>query len=435
MPNGGNELRFIQTLFGAPLKKLKISAIRLGMPFLQTTLLLIQGCSKSTIDTSISASNVRPTQFIADFQSNQSLLIHIDTLFALGETTSDYIKTIKSFLSLGFPRVVILIAQDAPTPHPEMSQIINSIEGSFSSDKVTFWRGNSSERASRWIRDWIPLAFDDSENLGLMNFQYFQIGSDVGKKLARASEAKTIFSNKWFEGGNFATNGKGKCFIGKGGANPVKPAVQQEIKEELLKSHICKDVIELPSLKLENSDSSFVATNHIDMWMKIVSTDTAFVATIDKEMKSDFTRRTAEYLRASFDPGYPISELEKQRARSDIEAVQKLLDEGALELERSGMKVVRIPHPVPILSLDPTLNAIQQGKKIMLSKFIPWEGNGGTVAAELWAETHRRAEQIIRAEGFEVLWMDVSSLLGGGGALHCATAQLPDPLINKMIRR
>ena len=90
------------------------------MPFLQTTLLLIQGCSKSTIDTSISASNVRPTQFIADFQSNQSLLIHIDTLFALGETTSDYIKTIKSFLSLGFPRVVILIAQDAPTPHPEM---------------------------------------------------------------------------------------------------------------------------------------------------------------------------------------------------------------------------------------------------------------------------------------------------------------------------
>lgn|GEM_PF-6001769 len=428
-------MKYIQTHFGAQLKKLKISALRLGMPILQATLLLIQGCSESTIQTGISSRTLRPTLFIADFQSNQSLLIHIDTLFALGETTTEHIKIIKSFLSLGFPRVVILVAKDAPTPHPEISKNIDAIEASFSSDKVTFWRRNSSERASRWIRDWVPLAFDDSENLGLMNFQYFQVGSDVGKKLALSSAAKTISSNKWFEGGNFATNGEGKCFIGKGGANPVKPASQQGIKEELLKSHICKDVIELPSLKPQNSDSSFVATNHIDMWMKIVSTDTAFVATVDKEMKSDFTRRTEEYLRASFGPGYAISELDKQRARSDIETVQKLLDEGARELQRSGMKVVRIPHPVPILSLDPTLNAIQQGKKIMLSKFIPWEGNGGTVAAELWDKTHRRAEKIIRAEGFEVLWMDVSSLLGGGGALHCATAQLPHPLIDKIVRK
>lgn len=434
-PNEGIELKLIKTHFGAQFKKIKISALRLGMPILQATLLYIQGCSESIIQSDISSKTPRPTQFIADFESNQSLLIHIDTLFALGETTNEHIKVINNFLSLGFPRVVILIAKDAPTPHPEMWKNIETIKASFSSDKVTFWRGNSSQRASRWIRDWIPLAFADSEHFGLMNFQYFQVGSDVGKNLALSIAAKTISSDKWFEGGNFATNGKGKCFIGKGGANPLKPASQQGIKEELLKSQICKDVIELPSLKPQNAESNFVATNHIDMWMKIVSTDTAFVATIDKEMKSDFTRRTEEYLRASFGPGSAVSELDKQKARSDVETVQKMLDEGARELERGGMKVRRIPHPVPILSLDPTLNAIQQGKKIMLSKFIPWEGNGGTVAAELWVETHRRAEKIIEAEGFEVLWMDVSSLLGGGGALHCATAQLPHLMIDKLFQK
>jgi N-dimethylarginine dimethylaminohydrolase len=369
-------------------------------------LLALSACGQSQS----SLKNIGNSYAIAEFEPNQAIVVSIDSLARLG---AFWVQTL---VDAGAPAVVVLDS-NSPYTLPLVSSFREKMPAILSdqnlSKKVKFLTvGNEQENL--WTRDYIPFTAYVNGVLNFIDFRYFQNGDNNSNEFISKLKQNSLTSNSYFEGGNFATDGHGLCFIGRGGSSSEKNAVHENISNELLRLNVCREVELMPSFK---SDLILIATDHIDMWMKIIGPREALVSEIDTDLLADFYNRKSIYEKALGNK-FEIFELR-------LKEIQALLDEGVNILTKRGFRVTRIPVALPGGLLQAPVNGVQIDKTLVLPQQMPTKKNLGNLAPELFSNLNIKTQARLAALGFKSIFIDASEIEKFGGSMHCATAHIP----------
>jgi hypothetical protein len=360
---------------------------------------------------------------VPEYDASQAIVLHVRGVESFAQSPIGS-KPLLAELVATFPKVVIVDDQpttECQTARAQVQQLLS--QSGFDRTRLSVLRTPTVGDAGRFIRDWIGVPTSDGKTTEVMNFRYFQPGDVTQDMVLKVLGLRARPSDKFFEGGNFTADGKGNCFLGEGGASPVRLASFQKIDQELLRLG-CKSATYLPSMSRRGEEGFYTSVNHIDLWMRLISDDVAAVATIDSESLQVFEKSPSAFL-APFSTS-PVTGDMIAKKKASIADLQSKLDSGARLLEKAGKRIVRIPHPVPVGNvLEPFLNAVQSGKQLLLSGRPPVRENIGGVRPDILDAVKQRAIAALNKEGFTAKFIDASPLLGGGGALHCASANLP----------
>jgi agmatine/peptidylarginine deiminase len=147
---------------------------------------------------------------------------------------------------------------------------------------------------------------------------------------------------------------------------------------------------------------------HVDMWIKAVSRDTVLV--------NDLSADTLKLVKAQY--GHIPADLGELKAR---------LDDGARQLAAQGLKVERLPMPIPYRGAFRTFaNAVFiNGTAIVPSfKRYGW-GYDEYPDARLEAGYEAKARRIYARHGFKTRFVNADGLIFNGGGFHCVMLQIP----------
>lgn len=328
-----------------------------------------------------------------------------------------------------------------------------------------------------WARDWAPItAKAEDQKRVLLDFNYYneRPTDDYAPTLIalKNKEVERLSVPLYLEGGNLLATRDGMCLttertieansalpkayivdengmvLGEEGSAPVLekqkivhgyryfdrygvPKIRTdeisltrtEISDLLKKSAGCKQVVIVPKMPYET-------TGHIDMWAKALSDKIMLVSAIDSEV---------------------INRLKDKKLKSVATEVADYLDLRAEELSDLGFEVVRIPMPVPHFKNASSLESgkeeygfrsytnslilsTHQGRSILVphyekgrptqargseEKDFPYPDQDHLVAME------QKVTTTYSKFGFKVISVRADELLAYGGAIHCATMQLP----------
>lgn len=331
---------------------------------------------------------------------------------------------------------------------------------------------------SSWARDWSPMtAFAADRSRILVDFNYYTTrptDDEVPSLLAASLKTSQRLSVPvYLEGGNFMTTSKGRCMttsrileansdqaktyivdaqglvVGEEGSAPLsaghkllkgilyfdraaQPRIrtdelllgQGEIVRHLREAAGCQEVTIFPKLPFES-------TGHLDMWAKALNDETILVGAIEKDEAARL-------------PDRELGHVGKQ--------IGRYLDARAKDFEKMKFKVIRIPMPLPH-RLDPRQKERNLGdafgfRSFTNSLFIV-TAKGKTVLvprySKVWvrglsdetkgrypypdfvqtAAMERQVQTIYQSAGYSVSWIEADEILAYGGAVHCATMQMP----------
>jgi agmatine/peptidylarginine deiminase len=330
---------------------------------------------------------------------------------------------------------------------------------------------------STWARDWAPItAKANDQRPVLLDFNYYneRPTDDYAPTLIalKNKEVERLSVPLYLEGGNLLATADGMCLttertieansalpkayivdengmvLGEEGSAPVLekqkvvhgyrffdrygiPKIRTdeisltraEVVDLLQKSAGCKRVVIVPKMPYET-------TGHIDMWAKALSDKIMLVSAMDSEV---------------------INRLKDKKLKSVATEVANYLDQRAEELSDLGFEVVRIPMPMPHFKNGSSVesgkeeygfrsytNALilstHQGRSILVphyekgrstqargseEKNFPYPDQDQLKAMEL------KVTATYSKFGFKVISVQADELLAYGGAIHCATMQLP----------
>lgn len=309
-------------------------------------------------------------------------------------------------------------------------------------NKVVFVKIDS-ESPLNWSRDWVPLYFQNSGNWFSVEPAYFKNSEEFAKikdQLAakfNIPNERRIRSEKRLEGGNIASNGTGTCLVGEGGAGPRSGAASEGVDQFLVPSG-CQKVVWLPAIN--DPEIQIAGTNHIDMWMKLVSPTKAAVAEIDQKLLADYKSvsnpNANKYVKA-FAASRQMNNLTSAKTELDtlINHAQKTLQDGADRLAKAGFSVFRVPV-FSLNVLNASLNGIQNGNRVILSTSVPSDMNLGSQNRALWRDVEARAKQAFADNGITVdAVVDASRFPQESGAYHCGSAHIPWGVVKHLFEK
>jgi len=391
------------------------------------SLLIVTSCGGTSdganaLDTQ---TNSQVMSLMPEYAPGQAILMHIEGVDSYAERSQGSEPLLKELLSM-FPKVVIIddaLAQDYPSARAQIENLL--IDSQAARAKLVVRKVSSSGNGGRFIRDWIGFALTDGKDFNIIDFRYFQGGDETAELLYQGLKLPIRASQKFFEGGNFTADSKGNCFLGEGGASPIRQAKFQEVDKELLALG-CKTATYLPPMA-RNGDGLHVFVNHIDLWMRLLSDEVVAVATLDPDSLAAFKQSPIEFLAPIL--SVPPTQEDVDAVLNEFADLQSKLDVGAKILRQRGKTVLRIPHPVPVGgALEPFLNGVQTGKRLLLSSLPPSDQNIGARRPDVWRAINAKVLNVLDDAGFQAKFFDASPLVNGSGALHCATATLPAKL-------
>ena len=330
---------------------------------------------------------------------------------------------------------------------------------------------------STWTRDWAPIsAVDQNKNRIILDFNYYPFRPTddyVPTLIAKSIEKYERLSVPlYLEGGNFLTAGDRVCFttsrtiesnnekpksyivdakgivIGEEGSAPVGPDLKlvkgigyfdregnmRVRKDELMLNHAaivdllkksagCKNVHIFPKMPHES-------TGHLDMWTKALDEKTMIVGEINRSDAATLA--------------------DKSLAAASLDLAQ-YLDERSDQISKFGFHVIRIPMPLPhrltkktgpqggvafgFRSFTNSLLVVGEKTRTVLvpryKKVWNLQSSADHKAREEYPDHSRTAEieakvaSIYQEAGYKVEWIDADEIIAYGGAVHCATMQIP----------
>lgn len=264
--------------------------------------------------------------------------------------------------------------------------------------------------------------------------------TSIRKQLAahlKIPNEQRLLSERRLEGGNITSNGKGTCLVGEGGAATRSGAAREGVDTFLIPTG-CQKAVWLPAIN--DPEIRIAGTNHIDMWMKLVSEKQAAVAEIDPKLLEDYRSETKtnqnKYVKA-YSNTRELSDLASAKRQLDalIEYTQGTRQDGASRLTKAGFEVFRVPV-FALNRLNASLNGIQSGRRMILSTSFPSNGSLGSQNPKLWYEFQARAKQIFASQGFRVdAVVDASLFPQESGAFQCTSAHLPWDVVKHLFEQ
>ncbi len=230
---------------------------------------------------------------------------------------------------------------------------------------------------SFWYQDYGPFySLDGSGALVSNDFTYnrYNRRNDdlVPERLASAQGLRNRKVSMAYEGGNFISDGKGRCFA-TSRIYQQNPQLSKEEVNRLMEANLgCRDLVVLASMV---DDITF----HIDLFAKMVNDHTFIVG--------DFV---------------------------DHPRNREIVNRNAATLQALGYQVHRIPVRSPG-SMDYRTHA---------NAFLL---NGYVLLPNYGIPEDREAAALYEKLGFRVVNIDVSDLTGSGGAVHCILRSKPRP--------
>ncbi len=299
-------------------------------------------------------------------------------------------------------------------------------------NKVAFMKIDT-ETPLNWSRDWFPLYSQSGGSWYSVEPAYYKdadefsrVRDQLASKFNIPAERR-VRSDRRLEGGNIAVTGTGTCLLGEGGAAPRSGAAAEGV-DQFLVPFACQKVIWLPAIN--DPELPVVGTNHIDMWMKLVSTNKAAVAEIDQKLLADYKSvsnpNNNKYVKA-FAKFRQMENLSAAKTELDvlISHAQRTLQDGADKLTKAGFNVFRVPV-FALSTINASLNGIQNGNRLILSSSVPSDVNLGSQNKAMWRDIENRAKQAFADNGFVVdAVIDASRFPQESGAYHCGSAHIP----------
>jgi agmatine/peptidylarginine deiminase len=254
-----------------------------------------------------------------------------------------------------------------------------------------------------WLRDFGPIPamkWTNSERSGASLFvdaQYRDFISSsndrVPQQMGRHLKIPVVAMPFDLDGGNLLVS-ESSCFTSHMLGSPPFSADLKKFFDKV-GCKIFKDIDDAPHV-------------HIDMWMKIVSNEMAFVHEIQPETLA---------LAAKYYGGIP----------PDLMKLRDNLDKKAEEL-KTNFKIERLPLPLPFRNVFRTYtNALLVNGRAIIPNYrqFGWSHEEYPDSSlNLFYES--QVEKIFRRSGFSVHWVPGDALIFNGGAFRCASFQIPE---------
>ncbi len=360
----------------------------------------------------------------------------------------DKLDLIKSLMEKGI--VWLVVAGNEESTQQQISKYLKKNGANIQNLKFVPATG-ASYTQSVWARDWSPLlAFPlkkESNALPrMLDLNYYNkrpLDDGAPRALANVESWGRVSVPVYNEGGNFMINSRGDCLMTTrvidANAKAIKSDDQvldaQGVSEYYKIFAGCTAVHIFPRMPEEG-------TGHIDMWAKFLNDDTILM--------NELSQKTLDTLSGS--------EL------ATAKKIQKWLTERAVDLEKLGFKIERIPMPAPLYSggqlvirsytnsllmngtaLIPeykspaqvqfTRNIIsenrishifaQENRKLTTAKNIQAQSWGVYPDSDYLPEYTASVKAAYEKFGFKAAFFESDDLIFMGGAIHCVTMQVP----------
>jgi agmatine/peptidylarginine deiminase len=253
-----------------------------------------------------------------------------------------------------------------------------------------------------WLRDYGPVMVREGDapgSLAFVDLKYdgaASVNDDFPRALGKRLAVPTSYVPALVDGGNLLTAGD-FCFT-----SAEKKASLEDGPVAFAKRHGaalgCKTV-----LVVENPPHE-----HVDMWAKVVARDTVLV----NELSADSLK---------------LVEAQYGHIPPDVEELKSRLDGGARQLEKAGMKVERIPMPLPYRGGFRTFaNAVLVNGTAIVPSFkrFGW-GYDDYPDAKLESSYEEAAKRAYERHGFRTSFVNADGLIFNGGGFHCVLLQIP----------
>lgn len=255
-----------------------------------------------------------------------------------------------------------------------------------------------SAQHGNWTRDFMSqLMVDKSGKVKFLNLKYHRESAEetdswVQDYIIKKYQKELGYTIEkldvpfFFEWGNFTTDGKGNFFISEkvfkinSYRNIVvsKTQVRQWVKETFGK-HSKINWIKPPK------DES---TGHVDMFMKFLDSNRVLIASTEFKIWKKYLDDLAQTMK---DKGYSVSRIEMA------------IDEPELEYNYA-----------PFRSYT---NSLIVGNRVYVPKYDS--------ISDTLADKDKKAREVYRSLGYQVIIIDSSSSINAGGAAHCLTSTIP----------
>jgi agmatine/peptidylarginine deiminase len=277
-----------------------------------------------------------------------------------------------------------------------------------------------------WLRDYGPWPVVDvapdpkkAPRLGLVDFTYgdgVASAEDLSVRLGKAWDVPVTRVPAAVDGGNLLAVGRkrgGVSCLAATLANVTEATAKtDEVVAGLLafgKSHLaaagCDALMILDG----------AAHAHVDMFVKAVADDTVLVSQVLPE--------TLEVARG----GGPVTNETPQAIATELAALTVSLDRSAEQLAAAGLKVTRIPLPLPYRGAFRTFaNALLVNGTALVPSYARYAwGYDDYPDRALEASYETAVRQAYEAHGFRVRFLNADGMIYNGGAFHCVSTHVP----------
>ncbi len=256
-----------------------------------------------------------------------------------------------------------------------------------------------------WLRDYGPVMTAEhgptGKTLAFVDLKYGGAGvdDDFPRALAKLFAVPTSYVPVLVDGGNLLTAGD-FCFTsvtkmassGELEAGPLALAKRQGAALGCRKVLVVRDP----------------PHEHVDMWAKVVARDTVLV----NELSADTLK---------------LVEAQYGHIPADVAELGARLDGGARQLAEAGLKVERLPMPLPYRGAFRTFaNAVLVNGTAIVPSFrrFGW-GYDDYPDVKLEAAYEASARRLYERHGFRVRFVNADGLIFNGGGFHCVLLQIP----------
>lgn len=257
-----------------------------------------------------------------------------------------------------------------------------------------------------WLRDYGPIATQehgaDGNQLAFVDLKYdsaANVNDDFPRTLGKQLGIPTSYLPVQVDGGNLLSAGD-FCFTSAANMASVEEndAGPWTLAKRYGPTLGCKNV-----LVVRNPPHA-----HVDMWAKVVARDTVLV----NELSAD----TLKLVKAQYG-----------HIPADIDELKVRLDAGARQLSDAGIKVERLPMPLPYRGGFRTFaNSILVNGTAIVPSFrrFGW-GYEAYPDAALEKAYETKVKAVYGKHGFQTRFVNADGLIFNGGGFHCVLLQIP----------